>query len=193
MLRSGFRPCKSVSPLVTRCGLLSILLLFSFSLACQTQSAADTNKSATAVDTDTRAADEATLRKLDDEWSKAAGAKDLEKTLSFFADDIMIMPSNSPVLQGKEAARAMWKAMFAVPGFGGGWKATRVEVAKSGDLGWTSGPYEITEVDANGKPMTDKGKYLAVWRRQADGSWKCVADMFNTDLPPASAPPAVQK
>jgi ketosteroid isomerase-like protein len=41
--------------------------------------------------------------------------------------------------------------------------------------------------------MTDRGKYLAVWKKQADGSWKCVADMFNTDLPPASAPPPVQK
>lgn len=193
MLRSRFHPCKSLSPLATRLGLLSVLLLFSLSLACQTQSATDTNKSATAVDTDTRAADEATLRKLDDEWSKAAGAKDLEKTVSFFADDILIMPPNSPVLQGKEAARAMWKAMFAVPGFGGGWKATRAEVAKSGDLGWTTGPYEITEIDRNGKPMTDKGKYLAVWKKQSDGTWKCVADMFNTDLPPASAPPAVQK
>ena len=194
MLKSDFYPCKSVFLLAQRLGLLSILLLFSFSLACQTQSVADTNKSATAaVDTDTRAADEATLRKLDDEWSKAAGAKDLEKTASFYTDDALVMPPNSPVLQGKDAARAMWKAMFAVPGFGGGWKATKVEVAKSGDLGWTTGPYEITETDANGKPMTDKGKYLAVWKKQADGSWKCVADMFNTDLPAASAPPALKK
>ncbi len=133
------------------------------------------------------------MRKLDDEWSKAAGAKDLEKTVSFYSDDTQILPPNSPVLQGKDAARAMWKSMFAVPGFGGGWKATKVEVAQSGDLGWTTGPYEITEVDAKGKPMTDKGKYLAVWKKQADGSWKCVADMFNTDLPPASAPPALKK
>ena len=184
---------KSLSPLATRTA-LSCVLLLPLSLACQTQSAADTNKSATAAaDTDTRTADEATLRKLDDEWSKAAGAKDLEKTASFYTDDALVMPPNSPVLKGKDAARAMWKAMFAVPGFGGGWKATTVEVSKSGDLGWTTGPYEITETDASGKPMTDKGKYLAVWKKQADGSWKCVADMFNTDLPPASAPPPVQK
>ena len=185
MPRLVFLLLKFVSPLTLGTGLLSVLLLVSLSLACQTQTASS--------DTDTRAADEAALRKLDDEWSKAAGAKDLEKTVSYYSDDTLIMPSNSPVLQGKDAARAMWKAMFAVPGFGGGWKATRVEVAKSGDLGWTSGPYEITEIDANGKPMTDKGKYLAVWKKQADGSWKCVADMFNTDLPPASAPPALKK
>lgn len=174
---------KFTSPLAIRAGLLSVLLLVSIS--CQTQSSA--------TEPDTREANEAALRKLDDEWSKAAGAKDLEKTVSYYSDDTLIMPSNSPVLQGKDAARAMWKAMFAVPGFGGGWKATKVEVAQSGDLGWTTGPYEITEIDASGKPMTDKGKYLAVWKKQADGNWKCVADMFNTDLPPASAPPPLKK
>jgi uncharacterized protein (TIGR02246 family) len=187
---------RMISPLAKQPGLLCVLLTVSLSLACQTQSAADTNKSATAPrgasESDTRAADEAALRKLDDEWSKAAGAKDLEKTVSFYTDDAMVLPPNSPVLQGKEAIRAMWKGMFAVPGFGGGWKANKVEVAKSGDLGWTTGPYEINEIDASGKPMTDKGKYLAVWKKQADGSWKCVADMFNTDLPPASAPPALK-
>ena len=101
------------------------------------------------------------------------------------------MPSNSPVLQGKAAARAMWQAMFSMPGFGGGWKATKAEVARSGDVGYTTGTYEINETDASGKLKTDKGKYLAVWKKQADGSWKCVADMFNTDLPatpPAGAP-----
>ncbi len=183
---------KAIYPqLSTRIGFLFVFL-FSLSLACQTQTAVDTNRNA-APKPDTRAADEAALRKLDDEWSQAAGAKDLEKTVSYYSDDALVLPPNSPVLQGKDAVRGMWKAMFNVPGFGGGWKASRVEVSQSGDLGWTTGPYEITETDASGKPMTDKGKYLAVWKRQADGSWKCVADMFNTDLPPASAPPAVQK
>jgi len=46
-----------------------------------------------------------------------------------------------------------------------------------------TGTYELSETDANGKPMVDKGKYLEIWKKQADGSWKCVADMFNTDLP----------
>lgn len=167
-----------VSPLAGHTGLLCILLLVSFSFACQS------------AGTDTRAADEVALRKLDDEWSKAAGASDVEKTVSYYTDDALVMPPNSPVLQGKDAARGMWKAMFSVPGYGGGWTATKVEVSRSGDMGWVTGNYEITETDASGKPMTDKGKYLEIWKKQADGSWKCVADMFNTDLPPASAPAA---
>jgi ketosteroid isomerase-like protein len=34
-----------------------------------------------------------------------------------------------------------------------------------------------------GKPMSDKGKYLTIYRKQADGSWKAVEDMLNSDLP----------
>lgn len=147
--------------------LLFVLVLLSLSVACQRQA-------------DTRAADEATLRNLDAEWSKAAGAKDLEKTVSYYTDDALILPPNIPTIQGKQGARTMWQGMFSVPGFGGGWKATKVEV--SGDLGWVTGTYELSETDASGRPMVDKGKYLEVWKRQADGSWKCVADMFNTDL-----------
>ena len=58
-----------------------------------------------------------------------------------------------------------------------------VEVARSGDLAYVTGTYELSETDAKGKPMTDKGKYLEVWKKQVDGNWKCVIDMFNSDLP----------
>lgn len=169
------------SPLTKQINSLVILALISLSAACQTQTVADT-----------RAADETTLRNLDADWSKAAGAKDIDKTVSYYSDDALVMPSNSPVLQGKAAARAMWHAMFSMPGFGGGWKATKVDVARSGDVGYVTGTYEINETDASGKQKTDKGKYLAVWKKQTDGSWKCVADMFNTDLPATPAAPAVE-
>lgn len=163
----------------THVSLLVVLFLLSLFAGCQSQRA------------DTRASDEATLRNLDAEWSKAAGAKDVEKTVSYYTDDAMILPPNLPTIQGKTGARAMWQGMFSVPGFSGGWKATKVEVSRSGDMGWVTGTYELSETDASGKPMVDKGKYLEVWRKQADGSWKCVADMFNTDL--SSVPPAGER
>jgi len=130
-----------------------------------------------------RAADEAALKALDIAWSKAAGAKDVDKTVSYYADEAMVMPSNSPALTTKEAIRAMWQGMLGAPNFSGGWTPTKVEVARSGDLAYVTGTYELSETDAGGKPVTDKGKYLEVWKKQADGNWKCVADMFNTSLP----------
>src|ERR1044072_7145570 len=149
--------------------LLVLVLLASVITACQ--------RGATTT-ISTRSAEEATLRSLDAEWSKAAGARDVDKTASYYSDDALILPPNIPTINGKQGARAMWQGMFSVPGFGGGWKATRVEVSRSGDLGWVTGTYELTETDASGRPMVDTGKYLEVWRKQADGSWKCVADMF---------------
>ena len=152
--------------------LVLVLFLLSISTACRTQATPDT-----------RAADEAALRKLDDEWSKAAGSRDVEKTISYYTDDAVVMPPNIPTLTGKEPIRSLWKSMLSSPSFSGGWKATKVEVARSADLAYVSGTYEFQEQDNSGKPITDKGKYLEIWRKQSDGSWKCVADMFNSDLP----------
>ena len=148
-----------------------VLLVLAFATACQSQA------------TDTRAADEATLRKLDDEWSKAIGARDVEKVTSYYSDDAVVMPPNIPTLTGKEPIRTLWKSMLESPAFSGGWKATKVEVAASGDLAYVSGNYEFAETDRGGNPIVDKGKYLEIWKKQPDGNWKCVADMFNSDLP----------
>jgi ketosteroid isomerase-like protein len=57
----------------------------------------------------------------------------------------------------------------------------KVEV--SGDLAYTQGTYSMTMTDPEGIPATDKGKYLAVWKKQADGGWKVIEDIFNSDLP----------
>ena len=67
----------------------------------------------------------------------------------------------------------------------GGWIPTRVEVAKSGDMAYVSGTYTFDFKDASGKTVKDRGKYLEVWERQPDGSWKCSADTWNSDLPAA--------
>ena len=71
--------------------------------------------------------------------------------------------------------------MFAMPGAGLSFTATAVEVARSEDLAWEHGTYEFATTDKKGKTTTDKGKYLTVWKKQADGSWKVVADMDNPD------------
>jgi ketosteroid isomerase-like protein len=139
----------------------------------------------TAVPADTKI--EQALRDLDAQWSAAAGAKDLDKTVSFYSDDAIVMPPNAPSATTKEAIRTVWKDLLASPGLTISWKTTKVEVAKSGDIAFLSGTYELTMNDASGKPVNDRGKYVEVWEKQANGKWKCGADIWNSDLPVAPA------
>jgi ketosteroid isomerase-like protein len=130
---------------------------------------------------------EQALRDLDAQWSKAAGTKDLDKTVSYYSHDAIVMPPNASAAMTKEAIRKVWQDLLASPGLAVSWKATKVEVAKSGDLACLSGTYELTTNDANGKPVPDRGKYVEIWEKQADGKWKCGADIWNSDLPVAPA------
>ena len=130
------------------------------------------------------------LRDRDAKWSAAAGAKDIDKTVSYYSEDAVVMPPNAPSAKTRETIRSAWKEMLTTPGAAISWKATKVEVAKSGDLACVSGTYEETTTDASGKPVKDHGKYVEVWEKQADGTWKCGADIWNSDLP---ATPAEKK
>ena len=126
---------------------------------------------------------ERVLRDLDGQWSKAAAAKDLEQTVAYYSDDAVVLPPNTASAMTKEAIRNTWKDLLASPGLVITRKPTRVELAKSGDMAWLSGTYELTMNDAAGIPINDHGKYLEVWEKQPDGNWKCRADMWNSDLP----------
>ena len=124
----------------------------------------------------------AALFAVDAAWNEAAGAMDLERTIAFFADDASMLPTNAPIVTGQEAVRGLWSGLFAVPDLDLSWKASVAEVARSGDLGYTRGTYQISMTDPAG-PVTDHGKYVTVWQKQADGNWKILADIWNSDQP----------
>ncbi|MGH9873980.1 MAG: YybH family protein [Pyrinomonadaceae bacterium] len=155
--------------------LVGCIALLAFALACQPQTPATAP--------DTRAADEAAIREFDEQWSKAASDKNLDKMLSYYADDALVLQPNGPMVNTKQAIRKIWSDTLTAPGFSGGWRATKVEVAKSGEIGYASGTWEFTWNDASGKPVTDRGKFIEVVKKQADGTWKCTVDIWNSDLP----------
>jgi uncharacterized protein (TIGR02246 family) len=129
---------------------------------------------------------EKALRDLDAQMSAAAAAKDVDKLVSHYSDDAIVLPPNAPAATTKESIRSLWKDLIASAS-SVSWKATKVEVAKSGDMAFLSGTYEVTMKDAGGKTVNDRGKYLEVWEKQADGKWKCGADAWNSDLPATPA------
>lgn len=138
---------------------------------------------------DNRAADEAAIMQADAGWSAAASKKDLDAIMSFVADDTLGFPPNEPMEAGKDAARAGWEKILALPDVSLSWKASKAVAARSGDLGYSYGAYELSFANPDGSSVKDNGKYVTIWTKQADGSWKVAADIYNSDLP-LPAPPA---
>lgn len=132
----------------------------------------------TPVDT---AALAAQLTQLDDAWSAAAATRNADSVASFYATDGVAYPPNMPVAVGQAAARDVWAGGFADSTYAISWTTTTARVAASGDMGFTAGSYQESYRGADGNPVTKTGKYLCVWARQADGSWKATNDMWNAD------------
>ena len=143
---------------------------------------------APSVDT---AAEAAAIQAADEQWSAAAAKNDLEATLSYYADDAVVLPPNAPIARDKKTIREAWAGLLG-PGNAISWKASKAEVAKSGDIGYVYGTYELSMKDPKGgPPVRDTGKFVEIWKKQADGKWKCIVDTFNSDLP-VPAPPAAK-
>ena len=123
------------------------------------------------------------LMAVDKAWSESVG--DVDAFLSFIADGAHFMPFGAPLAQG-DAIRTTWEGLISMPGFGVEWQATVAEVAASGDIGYTIGTFELT-AEQDGTAMLTEGKYVTVWHKQADGSWKMQVDSFNTNGPPTAA------
>jgi len=128
------------------------------------------------------------LRDADAAWAQAWASKDVDKAVAGFADDATVLDPNLAAIIGRENFRANLKPFFADKNFAIHWDAAKVDVAQSGDLGYTQGTLTYTITDpSTGQPFTDRAKYLTVWKKQADGSWRVVEDTYNTDLPAAAA------
>ncbi len=72
----------------------------------------------------------------------------------------------------EEIAAAMTKA-YARPGFHLDWQPDRVEIFA--DLAVSSGRYQLRSGEGDAA-KTELGRYVTVWRRQNDGSWRYVWD-----------------
>ena len=123
------------------------------------------------------------IRELEDKAREAAKAKDLDRYVSFYADDAILLWPGAPMVTGRAAIRKFMRLFFSMPDFSLSFKTARVELSLAGDFAYTCGTNKVTLVDPNGKRMKDSGKYLTVYRKQSDGTWKVVADMGNSDLP----------
>jgi len=132
---------------------------------------------------------EQAIRDASEQWSKAAGARVLTKVLSYYDSDAYVLPPNEPMATTKKAIHDGWAALLT-PDTSLSWEVTKVEAASSATMVYDVGIYTLSTKDAQGNPVSDKGKFATVWKKQDDGSWKAVMDMWSSDLPVAPPAPA---
>jgi uncharacterized protein (TIGR02246 family) len=125
------------------------------------------------------AAEEAAIRTTDANWLAAATAHDLERVLPFWADDATILPPDKPAIVGKEAIRQYVSGAFATPGFSITWRTEKVEVSLSGDLAYSTGTDRVSVTAPDGKSVTEESRGVVIWKKQPDGSWKCILDVMS--------------
>jgi ketosteroid isomerase-like protein len=116
-----------------------------------------------------------------DAWSKAISVKDLEKTLSFYAADGQYLPAGRAAASTSDERRKLWVEDYGTPGFASEEITKKIEVARSGDLAYQLGTYTLTVRAEKGKRAHSTGKFVVVWKKQADGEWKAIADIDNAD------------
>src|SRR5579872_1337642 len=136
---------------------------------------------------DTRAADEKAIRDMETAWVKEFTAKDMDKIVAHYADDATVMLSGAPTMTGKDAIRPGLKDAIADPKFALDLKTVKVEVSKD-DLAYSQGTYSVTTTDPKTKKVVaETGRYVEVYKKQPDGSWKVVEDINSPEAPATPA------
>lgn len=107
--------------------------------------------------------------------------------LEFFAADGLAF---GPAPENVHEAYAAVPAPATRPPVTLDWAPVTGDVSASGDFGWTTGPYTLS--DDRGDALTRHGYYFSVWKKQSDGAWKVVADFGTITVAPAGPRPAFQ-
>ena len=113
----------------------------------------------------------------------AAKQGDAAQMAAGYDADAILMPSGEPAASGS-AAVGKWMsgmtAAFTMKEF----SLTTNDVIVTGDYAIETGSYAMLLTPKTGKDMPDNGKFVVVWKKQADGSWKILRDIWNTDVAP---------
>lgn len=124
------------------------------------------------------------LMQLSRDWSETVASGDGEATLAVWADDATVMPPGTPAFHGKEAIGEFLEGMSKIPGFQISWEPISVHIADSGEMAYLIERNVMTMDDPSGTPVTTYGKVVTIWRKDADGNWRNVVDMWNAAPPP---------
>jgi uncharacterized protein (TIGR02246 family) len=123
-----------------------------------------------------------TFQQLEDKWCATLVAGDLTALADMYTDDAYSLPNNMPMLKGRSAIlEGHKKELQGVKYITS--SAKTLDVIGDGDIAVEIGTYTSTFVPVNTtEQINENGKYVNVWQKQADGSWKILTDTWNTDV-----------
>jgi ketosteroid isomerase-like protein len=127
------------------------------------------------------------LLRRDAEWADTAAAgTDVEKIVSYWSDDALVIEPGQPIYEGKAAIRDYVVTSLKTPGFKIHWVSEKPVFSADGNMAYMRGVDELTIPGPHGAPITLHTRGISIWRRDAAGEWRCVADIANE--PPAARP-----
>ncbi len=122
------------------------------------------------------------LLRRDAEWADLATAgKDIDKIVSYWSDDAVLILPGQPVVEGKKAIRAYVASSLSNPVFKIHWKSTKPTFSPDGKMAYMPATNEMTVPGPDGAPMTLHLRGIAIWRLDPDGQWRCVVDISNEE------------
>jgi ketosteroid isomerase-like protein len=128
------------------------------------------------------AAEKERLLRRDAEWAQSAAERhDVERILSYWTEDAVVLPPGLPAVVGKAALRQYVEGSMQIPGFRITWESKDVMLSPDGQLAYMFSRNAVTVNAPDGTPVTTEGRAVTIWRRESDGEWRCAVDIWNAD------------
>ena len=125
-------------------------------------------------------AERVVLLERDAGWARIASeGRDVERILSYWTDDAIVLAPGLPAVVGKDALRGYVQGSLAIPGFHISWTSTDVQFSPDGQLAYMFSDNAVTMTSPDGAAVTTPGRAVTIWRREPDGQWRCAVDIWN--------------
>lgn len=146
--------------------------------ACQRERPKETSRGGAEL----TASDRDSIRAYTARFDQKMLAQDWPAAVAFYSEDVILLPPNAPEIRGRAASQKFFESFPKFTVF----KQSVEEIQGDETFAYPQGTYETSFIPPGAKaPVQDKGKVLAVWHKQPNGSWLVTRVIWNSDLPPA--------